>query len=311
MKDYKYIIEIADQESISQASEVLCITQSALTKFLQRIEKELGIALFFRKNNRLYLTDAGRLYVEKGKEIVRLDYELEEGMARLVEDGEKCIRIGCAVGREEYIVQEVLPAFYGNHPEVLVRVDSGSTSHGLEKVEKNEVDLALVASKDYRPGLNYYPVGESYLVLAVPAGSPIERAAVRKEGYPYPVIAFEQWSREPFIQLSSVTASGTIARDFFRKQKRNPRIRLEVQSVRGGIRAVEAGIGNTIIWSVPRRGVNVTYLSLEELNPAPQRMYVAFRGNYQMPGIGKELIRLIRNTFHDPDQGEEQDSEKG
>ena len=60
VKDYRYIIEIADQEGISQAAEALCITQSALTKFLQRTEKELGITLFLRKNNRLVLTEAGR-----------------------------------------------------------------------------------------------------------------------------------------------------------------------------------------------------------------------------------------------------------
>lgn len=306
VKDYRYIIEIAQQESISQASEVLCITQSALTKFLQRIEKELGIALFFRKNNRLYLTDAGRFYVEKGKEIVRLDYEMEEGMARLVEEREKCIRIGCSMGREEYVVREVLPEFYREYPEAFVRVNSGSTSLGLEQVEKNEIDLALVTSKDYRPGLNYCPVAESHLVLAVPKGSAPVHRAVKREGYPYPVIYLEQWADDPFVQLSAITASGKIARDFFKRQGILPQIRLEVNSVRSGIKAVEAGIGNTIIWTVPRRGTDITYLSLGELNPTPQRMYVAYRGNYQMPEIGRELIRLMRKTFgtfREPEEG--------
>lgn len=49
VKDYRYVIEIARQESVSQAADVLCITQSALTKFLQRTERELGIALFSGK----------------------------------------------------------------------------------------------------------------------------------------------------------------------------------------------------------------------------------------------------------------------
>ena len=47
VKDYRYIVEIAEQKSISKAAAVLYITQSALTRFLQRVEEELGAALFF------------------------------------------------------------------------------------------------------------------------------------------------------------------------------------------------------------------------------------------------------------------------
>ena len=91
VKDYKYIIEIAEQESVSKAADILCITQSALTKFLQRIEQELGVPLFFRKNNRLFLTEAGSYYTEIGKEILRLDTEVEKGIARIAADKEKQI----------------------------------------------------------------------------------------------------------------------------------------------------------------------------------------------------------------------------
>ena len=47
IKDYRYIVEIAEQESISKAAAVLYITQSALTKFLQRIEEELGASAVY------------------------------------------------------------------------------------------------------------------------------------------------------------------------------------------------------------------------------------------------------------------------
>ena len=83
IKDYRYIVEIAEQESISKAAAVLYITQSALTKFLQRIEEELGAPLFFRRGNRLALTEIGQYYVAKGRRIIELDYELELDISKI------------------------------------------------------------------------------------------------------------------------------------------------------------------------------------------------------------------------------------
>ena len=294
VKDYRYIIEIADQEGISQAAEALCITQSALTKFLQRTEKELGITLFLRKNNRLVLTEAGRYYVEKGREIVKLDYEIEEGIAQIIENRENHIRIGCSVGREDYMIQNVIAPFMEKNPNVCVQILGGSTSTRLTMVEKNELDFALVTSRDYRPGLYYDPVGEASLVLAVPVDSPVIERAQKEENSCYPVVALEDWIDQPFIQLSAMTASGKMLRDFFKKKGVTPVIRLGVNSLRSAMIAVEAGIGNAVFWEVPRKRRKVEYLYLRELRPESQRMYLAYRSDYYMSPPGRDLIRLFR-----------------
>lgn len=72
IKDYKYIVEIAEQKNISKAAAALYITQSALTRFLQRVEEELGASLFFRQGNHLVLTEIGQCYVEKGRKSISL-----------------------------------------------------------------------------------------------------------------------------------------------------------------------------------------------------------------------------------------------
>ena len=96
---YEYIVAIADQGSITRAAEQLFITQPALTKFLQRIEKELGLPLFVRKGKQFILTKAGQKYVEVGHEILRLDRKLTE---QLKQDGitqKKRVRLGFSMGR--------------------------------------------------------------------------------------------------------------------------------------------------------------------------------------------------------------------
>jgi len=61
IKDYEYVYEIARQKSVSKAAEKLYITQSALTKYLQRLENELSTPLFFRSGNRFVPTHAPRI----------------------------------------------------------------------------------------------------------------------------------------------------------------------------------------------------------------------------------------------------------
>ncbi len=66
VRDYEYIVAIAEQGSITRAAAHLFITQSALTKFLQRTKRDLGLALFVRDGSRFRLTEAGRQYMEAG-----------------------------------------------------------------------------------------------------------------------------------------------------------------------------------------------------------------------------------------------------
>ena len=63
VRDYEYIIAIAEQGSITRAATQLFITQPALTKFLKRTEDSLGLKLFNRNGNQFLLTEAGRRYV--------------------------------------------------------------------------------------------------------------------------------------------------------------------------------------------------------------------------------------------------------
>ena len=49
VKDFEYLLEVATQGNISRAAEQLYISQSALTKFIQKKERELGGPLFRRE----------------------------------------------------------------------------------------------------------------------------------------------------------------------------------------------------------------------------------------------------------------------
>ena len=69
-----YVIAVAECRSISQAAEMLYISQPSLSRYLSNLENELGVNLFVRTLNGTELTEAGKIYLEYAKEIKLLRY---------------------------------------------------------------------------------------------------------------------------------------------------------------------------------------------------------------------------------------------
>lgn len=68
----KYFWTIAEEGTISQAAEVLHLTQPTLSRQLKELEEELGTELFVRENRKMILTEAGYFLKSRAEEILDL-----------------------------------------------------------------------------------------------------------------------------------------------------------------------------------------------------------------------------------------------
>lgn len=69
MEDLRYFVRVAETGSISQVAEECYITQQGLSRIISNLEKELGVRLFFRSNNRIHLTNLGEAAAARAKEL--------------------------------------------------------------------------------------------------------------------------------------------------------------------------------------------------------------------------------------------------
>lgn len=293
VRDYEYIVAIADQGSITRAAEQLFITQPALTKFLQRIEKELGLALFVRKGKQFLLTEAGQKYIEVGHEILRLDRKLTE---QLLQDGKiqkKRIRLGFSMGRFHDLMETVLPAFRATYPDVQVYVSAETSRKQFSHLQHKELDMAIVTNVEQRMGFTYLPVEKSYLALAVPEDDPLAAKAEPVEGYPFPVIDRASVRGKQFIMLHADTNSGHLIRELFRRYDIHPNTVLEVNDVRSAMDMVASGMGASMFMSVAPGHQNIRYLSLKDVEPISQMVYLAFSNDLALTEPMKYLISLL------------------
>lgn len=102
-----YFKEIANQGSISKASETLLIGQPALSAQLKQLEEQLQIELFERKNRKLVLTDAGKVVLKYANEIGQLGQELLQVIADKSYSNKTPFRLGALDSVPKQIVWEI------------------------------------------------------------------------------------------------------------------------------------------------------------------------------------------------------------
>jgi len=299
VKDYEYILEISRWGSISKAAEKLCITQGALTKYLQRVEHELSASLFLRNGNRLVPTKTGALYLAKARQIIDLDHELSEEIARLNSSQDAAIRFGYPMGMHAFVMEFLLPAFFAEYPEASIRLEEDSSKTVIQALDEGKLDLCLAYASEKSSALEYEALAVSRMVLAVPNASPIVKLGVREEEQPYPVLDNPLWLQQPYIQIALHTRSGKAAERYFRQIGRHPASRVYVNDTRSALAAVEQGLGNCLLTAIPHTDKLVNYMILPDLPPEEQEVYLIFRKKENQSKSFKGLLRLAHRLYEE------------
>ena len=93
-QEMKYIYTVYQKGSFSKAAESLYMTQPALSISIQKVETEIGMPLFNRDKKPLELTEAGKLYIEKIRQIMHLENELAQQLGDLTSLKTGKLRVG-------------------------------------------------------------------------------------------------------------------------------------------------------------------------------------------------------------------------
>ena len=299
IRDYEYIVTIAEQKSITRAAAQLFITQSALTKFLQRTERSLGLPLFLKKGNQFLLTEAGQRYVETGRVIMQLDRQLENQLEHEATIQRHRIRLGYGMGRSNQLIEEVFPDFFRKFPDVQISTKAETSRKQMLELQNGRLDFVLVTNVEQMPGYTYLPVETSRLVLVVPEHSELIKEAEEKETFACPVISVEKLADMPMVSMPLTTNSGNLARELFKSRQIEPNIILEVSDIRSLMDAVENDIGIAICMNVPLGTRRLKYLLLEEADPIEQVTNLVYRSDKALNEAMKYFIQLITRRKED------------
>ena len=139
----KYFVEVVKQGGMTKASKSLYIAQPTISKALKDIEAEMAVPLFDRSKRNLVLTDAGKIFFNKCKEIISLYDNLPTEINSLygLETGHINISMSAVMSMRKFI--GVLGDFHQLYPNITYNLieSGGKTTENL--ILNDEVDIGV------------------------------------------------------------------------------------------------------------------------------------------------------------------------
>ena len=204
-------VVLARTKNFTRAAEELHLSQSALSRAIQKLEDQLGQPLFERKPREIVLTDLGGLLLDRAKEILKL---MEDTFSELSEAGKRGrVRLGAIPTIAPYFLPTLLASFAKKHPEISVIVQEDTTDMLIKRCSHGEIDLALLALPVITRQLDIEPLFDEELLLLLPLGHPLE--AEKK-------ITAESVDGYPFVMLNEAHCLSENIASFCRKQSVQP-----------------------------------------------------------------------------------------
>ncbi len=128
----KTFVTVADLGSFSKASEILYITQPAVTQQIKALEKTIGAKLFQRQGGRMCLTEEGKRIYEIAKILLGSYEGLMEEIAKIKKDLKDTLFLGVSATLSEFVVPSLIAEFHKEFPSATVKVFTGN-SHDVEE----------------------------------------------------------------------------------------------------------------------------------------------------------------------------------
>jgi DNA-binding transcriptional LysR family regulator len=154
---------VAEQGGIVKAAGRLHRVQSNVTTRIKQLEASIGVELFFRDKQRLYLSPQGETLLAYADKLLRLAEEAKGAVSAGTPRG--TLRLGALESTAASRLPAILSAFHKRYPEVSVELRTGTNDFLARAVADRQLDAAFIAQAPAQKDLSFVPLFPEHLVL--------------------------------------------------------------------------------------------------------------------------------------------------
>lgn len=198
MLDFRLLVfyTVAKKLSFTKAAAELFITQPAVSRHIQEMEQQVGMALFERSGKQISLTRAGEVALRHA-EIIQANYrQLEYDLNALKGQRSGGLHIGASSTVAQYVLPPVLAHFHDKYADVAITLISGNTEHIEQALLNKDIEVGIVEGRTHLHQLHYEPFLEDEIVLIARADHPLAQRdeVTLEELKTYPMVLRERGS---------------------------------------------------------------------------------------------------------------------
>lgn len=168
--------EISRKGSMTAAADVLCLTQSALSHTVKKIELQLGTPIWKREGRHLRLTQAGEYLLTLANRVLPQLEHAEEIIQQYASGQRGALRIGMECHPCYQWLLKIVSPYLTRWPDVDVDVKQKFQFGGIGALIGYEIDLLVTPDPLRKPGLRFEPVFDYEQVLVVARNHPLAAA---------------------------------------------------------------------------------------------------------------------------------------
>lgn len=163
----QYFLTVARLEHVTEAARSLHVTQSSLSKTIQRLEEDLGVPLFDRSGRKLRLNEFGNRFLRR---VERALFELEQGKQEMndlssAEFG--TLELAVTAGSK---LPQILREFLNIRPNIQFHVQMLTTEEMITLLHRGEVDFCLSSPPIQGEDIECHVVFIDPILVAIPLG---------------------------------------------------------------------------------------------------------------------------------------------
>lgn len=196
LQQMEYIVAVDKYRHFARAAESCGITQSTLSSLIQKLETELDVTIFDRNSHPIKPTKLGEEIINQAKVLLFNVSQIEELVSAHKGESTGKVRMGIAPTIAPYILPKMFKHLSKEHPDIDLYVEEARIATIIKKLERAELDLALLATPLNNSELLEIPIYTEHFVAYVSPNEkiyqhkvldtsalPVESIWVLREGY--------------------------------------------------------------------------------------------------------------------------------
>jgi DNA-binding transcriptional LysR family regulator len=234
IRELKTLVAVAREGTFAAAGDKIGLTQAAVSAQMQRLEAELGFALFDRKGRTARLNQMGHQILLQAQELIRLYNNL--GSTPVGLPATILVSIGAIASVQRSLLPDALAKFHRQYPGCRTRVIPGLSMELVNLVDAGEIDMAAIIRPPFslQSDLRWTALASEPFRLIVPRGVPGDDWA-------------ELLSGQPFIRYDRASFGGRQVDRFLKGMHFALREICEVDELEAIVKLVANGVGVALV----------------------------------------------------------------
>jgi len=175
IRQFRYFEAIGSTLNFSRAAERLHMAQPPLSRQIQQLEEELGVALIDRSVRPFVLTRAGSFFYEQSVQMLARVNEVVKATRRVGAGQRRWLGVGFVPSVLYGFLPRTVQQFTSDHPELDLILSELTSVQQIEALRAGRIDIGFGRLRIDAEGIDNTVLAEEPLVVVLPKTSPLSK----------------------------------------------------------------------------------------------------------------------------------------